>query len=156
MIGVYKVETAVMDGTGRFERTGIGSHRGARENLNTAFNYFRVNSKNISASLSTKTKDYLLHVQDMQGVGLTSNLALTALIALTSAALGKPAQEQLVILGSMSIGGSFSRYLNLPMFYRSALMLVPNVFCCRGFLQKILPRQLQNFSPSSKLPFSKM
>ncbi|NLJ80658.1 MAG: protease Lon-related BREX system protein BrxL [Firmicutes bacterium] len=106
MFGVYKVETAMMNGTGKFRRTGIGSHRGARENLDTAFNYFRANSKNISASISTKTKDYLMHVQDMQGVGLTSDLALTALVALTSAALGKPALEQLVILGSMSIGGT--------------------------------------------------
>lgn len=106
MIGVYKIETAMVNGSGKFERTGVGNHRGARENLGVAFNYFKANSKSISASISTKTKDYLMHVQDMQGVGLTSELTLTALIALTSAALGKPAQEQMVVLGSLSIGGT--------------------------------------------------
>ncbi len=106
MIGVYKVEIAMVNGTGKFERTGIGTHRGARENLGVAFNYFKANSKFISASISTKTKDYLLHVQDMQGVGMTAELTLTALIALASAALAKPAKAQLVILGSMSIGGT--------------------------------------------------
>jgi ATP-dependent Lon protease len=42
----------------------------------------------------------------MQGIGLTSELTLAALVAMTSAALGKPPQEQLAILGSMSIGGT--------------------------------------------------
>ncbi len=106
MIGVYKIETAMVNGSGKFERTGVGSHREARENLNVAYNYFKANSKSISASISTKTKDYHLYVQDMQGVGLTSELTLAALVAMTSAALGKPAQEQLAILGSMSIGGT--------------------------------------------------
>ncbi len=106
MIGVYKIETAMVNGSGKFERTGVGSHREARENLNVAYNYFKANSKSISASISTKTKDYHLHVQDMQGIGLTSELTLAALVAMTSAALGKPPQEQLAILGSMSIGGT--------------------------------------------------
>ena len=106
MFGVYKLETAMVNGSGKFERTGIRNHREARENLNVAFNYFKANSKNFSGSISTKTKDYLMHVQDMQGVGLTSELTLTALIALVSSALGKPVQEQLVVLGSLSIGGT--------------------------------------------------
>lgn len=109
MFGVYKLETAMVSGTGKFERTGIGGHREARENLNVAFNYFKANSNDFSRSISTKTKDYLMHVQDMQGVGLTSELTLIALIALVSAALGKPVQEQLVVLGSLSIGGTIRK-----------------------------------------------
>ncbi|MCK9526365.1 MAG: protease Lon-related BREX system protein BrxL, partial [Limnochordia bacterium] len=84
MIGVYKIETAMVNGSGKFERTGVGSHREARENLNVAFNYFKANSKSISASISTKTKDYHLYVQDMQGIGLTSEFTLAALVAMTS------------------------------------------------------------------------
>jgi len=106
MIGVYKIESAIATGSGKFERTGVGSHREARESLNVAYNYLKANSKSISASISIKTKDYHLYVQDIQGVGLTSELALAALVAMVSAALGKPTQEQLVILGSMSIGGT--------------------------------------------------
>lgn len=68
----------------------------------TAFRSFRANSRNVSGTISTTTKDYLMHVQDINGVGLISELALTAFIALCSGALSKPAQSQLVVLGSIS------------------------------------------------------
>lgn len=106
MIGAYKIETQVISGTGKFERTGLGSDREAKESIETAFRYFRANSKNISGSISVTTKDYLMHVQDIRGVGMTSELALAAFVALCSGALGKPPQSQLVVLGSLSIGGT--------------------------------------------------
>ncbi|WP_434631902.1 protease Lon-related BREX system protein BrxL [Thermoanaerobacterium thermosaccharolyticum] len=106
MIGVYKIETQVISGTGKFERTGLGSDREAKESIETAFRYFRANSKNVSGSISVTTKDYLMHVQDIHGVGMTSELALAAFVALCSGALGKPPQSQLVVLGSLSIGGT--------------------------------------------------
>jgi len=106
MIGAYKIETQVISGTGKFEKTGLGSDREAKESIETAFRYFRANSKNISGSISVTTKDYLMHVQDIHGVGMTSELALAAFVALCSGALGKPPQSQLVVLGSLSIGGT--------------------------------------------------
>ena len=106
MIGAYKIETQVVSGNGKFERTGLGSDREAKESIETAFRYFRANSKNISGSISVTTKDYLMHVQDIHGVGMTSELALAAFVALCSGALGKPPQSQLVVLGSLSIGGT--------------------------------------------------
>jgi ATP-dependent Lon protease len=106
MIGVYKIETQVISGTGKFEKTGLGSDREARESIDTAFRYFRANSKNISRSISVTTKDYLMHVQDIHGVGMASELALAAFVALCSGALGKPPLSQLVVLGSLSIGGT--------------------------------------------------
>lgn len=106
MIGAYKIETQVISGTGKFERTGLGSDREAKESIETAFRYFRANSKNISGSISVTTKDYLMHVQDIHGVGMTSELALAAFVALCSGVLGKPPQSQLVVLGSLSIGGT--------------------------------------------------
>lgn len=109
MIGVYKIETEVVNGTGKFEKTGLGSDREAKEAIETAFRYFRANSKNISSTISTSKKDYLMHVEDIQGVGLTSELALAAFIALCSGALSRPVQSQLVVLGSMSIGGTINK-----------------------------------------------
>lgn len=109
MIGAYKIETQVISGTGKFERTGLGSDREAKESIETAFRYFRANSKNISGSISITTKDYLMHVQDIHGVGMTSELALAAFVALCSGALGKPPQSQLVVLGSLSIGGTIMK-----------------------------------------------
>lgn len=109
MIGAYKMETQVISGTGKFERTGLGSDREAKESIETAFRYFRANSKNVSGSISVTTKDYLMHIQDIHGVGMTSELALAAFVALCSGALGKPPQSQLVVLGSLSIGGTIMK-----------------------------------------------
>lgn len=109
MIGVYKLENQVVSGTGKFEKSGVSSHRGAKESLDTAFRYFTANSKSISNTISTKTKDYLMHISDMQGIGLTDALAIAELIGLCSGALEKPVQESLVVLGNMTVGGTISK-----------------------------------------------
>lgn len=109
MIGVYKIETEVVAGSGKFERSGIGSNREAKESINTAFNYFKANKKNISGTISVQNFDYLMHIQDLQGIGATSQLSLAAFIAMCSGALKKPIQSQMAILGSMSIGGTISK-----------------------------------------------
>lgn len=109
MIGVYKIETEVVTGSGKFERTGLGASRDAKESINTAFNYFKANKKNISGTISVQNNDYLMHIQDMQGIGVTSQLSLAAFIALCSGSLRKPVQSQMVILGSMSIGGTINK-----------------------------------------------
>ncbi|WP_300381031.1 protease Lon-related BREX system protein BrxL, partial [Clostridium sp.] len=113
MIGVYKLETEVVSGSGKFEKTGLGSDREAKESIETAFRFFKANSKNISASISTIAKDYLMHVQDVNGVGMTSSLSLAAIIAMCSGALMKPVQSQLAVLGSVSIGGTINKVENL-------------------------------------------
>lgn len=77
MIGVYKLE--VVGGTSKFEKTGLGYDREAKESIDTAFRYFKDNSRNISASISTTVKDYLMHIQYVNGVGMTSSLSLDVL-----------------------------------------------------------------------------
>jgi len=109
MIGVYKLENQVVSGTGKFEKSGVSSHRGARESLDTAFRYFTANCKTISGSISTKTKDYLMHMSDLQGIGLTAELAIAELVGLCSGALERPAQESLVVLGNMTVGGTIAK-----------------------------------------------
>lgn len=106
MIGVFKLETEMVSGSGKFERTGIGSDREAKESIDTAFRYLKANSKNISGSISTTTKDYLMHVQDLNGIGITNQLTLASLVALCSAAMSKPIVSSLAILGNLSIGGT--------------------------------------------------
>lgn len=109
MIGVYKLENQVVSGTGKFEKSGVGSHRGAKESLDTAFRYFAANCKSISNSISTKTKDYLMHISDLQGIGLTGELAVAELIGLCSGALDKPVLESTVVIGNMTVGGTISK-----------------------------------------------
>jgi len=109
MIGVFCLESQMLPGNGKFERTGIGSDRDAREATNTAFNFLKVNSNRISGSISTTTKDYIINYQDLQGIGMTGRLALPTLIALCSIALGKPTQGSLVVLGEISISGTMMK-----------------------------------------------
>ncbi|WP_286910853.1 protease Lon-related BREX system protein BrxL [Clostridium sp. UBA1652] len=109
MIGVYKLEVEVVGGTGKFEKTGLGYDREAKESIETAFRFFKANSRSISASISTTAKDYLMHIQDVNGVGMTSSLSLAAIIAMCSGALNKPVQSQLAVLGSVSIGGTINK-----------------------------------------------
>lgn len=113
MIGVYKLEVEVVGGTGKFEKTGLGYDREAKESIDTAFRFFKANSRNISASISTTNKDYLMHIQDVNGVGMTSSLSLAAIIAMCSCALNKPVQSQLAVLGSVSIGGTINKVEDL-------------------------------------------
>lgn len=113
MIGVYKLEVEVVGGTGKFEKTGLGYDREAKESIDTAFRYFKANSRNISASISTTNKDYLMHIQDVNGVGMTSSLSLAAIIAMCSGALNKLVQSQLAVLGSVSIGGTINKVEDL-------------------------------------------
>ena len=106
MIGVFRLESQMLPGNGKFERTGIGSEREAREATNTAFNFLKANAGHISGTISTTTKDYIINYQDLQGIGMTSKLALPTLIALASIALNKPTVSSLAVLGEISIAGT--------------------------------------------------
>ena len=106
MLGVFKLESQMLPGNGKFERSGIGTGTKAKEAANTAFNFLKANSNRISGSISTTTKDYIVNYQDLQGIGMTDTLALPTLIALTSIALGKPVISSAAVLGEISIAGS--------------------------------------------------
>lgn len=106
MLGVFKLESQMLPGNGKFDRSGIGTSTKAKEAANTAFNFLKANSNRISGSISTTTKDYIVNYQDLQGIGMTDTLALPTLIALTSIALGKPVISSAAVLGEISIAGS--------------------------------------------------
>jgi len=106
MIGVYRLEAQMLPGNGKFDRTGIGADREAREATNTAFNFLKANGRTISGNINTTTKDYIINYQDLQGIGMTKYLGLPTLIALCSISLNKPLLSSTAILGEISIGGT--------------------------------------------------
>ena len=106
MIGVFRLESQMLPGNGKFDRTGLGLDRECREASNTAFNFLKANGNRISGSISTTTKDYIVNYQDLQGIGMTGKLALPTLIALCSISLGKPVLSSLTVLGEISISGT--------------------------------------------------
>ena len=106
MIGTFRLESQMIPGTGKFERTGLGSGRESKEATNIAFNFLKANGNRISGSISTASKDYVINYQDLQGIGMTDTLALPTLISLCSIALGRPVISNLAVLGEISISGS--------------------------------------------------
>ncbi len=106
MLGAFRLESQMLPGNGKLTLTGIGSERESKEAANTAFNFLKANGKHISSSISTTLKDYIVNYQDLQGIGMTSTLALPTLIALSSIALGKPTLSSLAVLGEISISGT--------------------------------------------------
>ena len=100
MIGVFRLESQMLPGNGKIERTGLGSDSKCKEAVNTAFNYLKANGNRISGSISTSTQDYIINYQDLQGIGMTEKLALSTLIALCSIAHRKP------ILSSLAVGNT--------------------------------------------------
>ena len=113
MIGVFRLESQMLPGSGKFDRTGIGSDRECKEAADTAYNFLKANGKRISGSISTTSKDYVINYQDLQGLGMTKTLALPTLVALCSIALQRPVQSSMVILGDFSIGGTILKVENL-------------------------------------------
>lgn len=106
MLGLFRLESQMLPGNGKFERSGLGSDTKCKEATNTAFNYLKANANRISGSISTTTKDYIINYQDLQGIGMTEQLALPTLIAICSIALGKPMLSSVVVLGEISIAGT--------------------------------------------------
>ncbi len=113
MIGVFRLESQMLPGNGKFDRIGLGSDRDCKEATNTAYSYLKANGGRISGAISVGTKDYVINYQDLQGLGMTSALALPTLIALCSIALGKPVQSSLAVLGEISISGTMIKVENL-------------------------------------------
>ena len=106
MIGVFRLESQMLSGTGKLTCTGLGSDRGAKEATNTAFNFLKANANRISGSISMTSKDYNINYQDLQGIGITEKLALPTVISICSIALNRPTQSSLAVLGEISIAGS--------------------------------------------------
>ncbi len=106
MIGVFRLESQMLPGNGKFDKTGLGSDGKCKEAANTAFHYLKANGKRISGVLSTTLKDYIVNYQDLQGIGMTDRLALPTLISLVSIAVGKPVLSSTVVLGEISIAGT--------------------------------------------------
>ena len=90
MIGAFRLESQMLPGSGKFDKTGLGSDGKAKEAANTAFNFLKANARHISGNISTTAKDYIVNYQDLQGIGMTEKLALPTVIALCSIAIGRP------------------------------------------------------------------
>lgn len=105
-LGLYRVETQVTSGTGQLKLSGFGSSTAAKESVRVGFDYFRANASQVQTSLKTGDHDYHLHVVEAHNTGPATTLTMSAFVALCSGLLGKSLEGQMVVLGSMSLGGN--------------------------------------------------
>ena len=105
-LGVYRIETQVTAGNGKLTLSGVGSNTTAKESNKVGFDYFKANASSVSASAKPADHDFHLHVVELQNTGPTTAMTLATFVALCSGILGKPIQSQMVVFGSMSLGGS--------------------------------------------------
>lgn len=106
MPGLYRLELQVTKGTGKLATSGLWNSSSAKEQVKIVFDYFKANATRISGGSKVLEHDFHLHVVELQGTGLLTHLALPSLVAFSSGLLGRAVQNQMVVLGDMSLGGS--------------------------------------------------
>ncbi len=104
-LGVYRFETQMTAGTGKHTTSGFGSNTPAKESIKVAFDYFKGNLSRVSALAKFSEHEYQLQAVELQNTGPSTTTTLAAFIAFCSILMKKPVQEQMVILGEMSLGG---------------------------------------------------
>lgn len=112
-LGLYRLETQITPGNGSITLSGFGSVSSAKEAVKVGFDYFKANASGISASAKTGDHNYHLHVVELHNTGPTNAMTLAAFVALCSSLLAKSVQSQIVVLGSMSLGGNIVPVQNL-------------------------------------------
>lgn len=112
-LGLYKLETQILPGHGSFTVSGLGSNTQAKEGFKIAFDFFKANLNRITSTLKFSEWDFQIHVVELQNNGFPKQTTLQCLISLCSAIMKKPIQQQLVVLGDISLGGSIIPVTNL-------------------------------------------
>ena len=120
-LGLYRLEIQMTQGNGSVRFSGVGTSASSKESLRVAFDYFKANASRISVIPKAGDHNYHIHVVELHNSGPSDSLTLVAVIALASALMKKHAQAQLVILGSMSLGGNIIPAENLAESMRVAL-----------------------------------
>ena len=112
-LGLYRYETQMMPGSGKHSVSGLGSNTAAKEAIRIGFDYFKGNLKRISASSKFSEYELHLHVVELHNTGPNTKSSLASLIAFCSILMGRSIQEQMVVLGEMTLGGVINPVQNL-------------------------------------------
>lgn len=112
-LGLYRLELQIVPGTAKLSTSGSGVNTKAKEAIKIGFDFFKANLTRVSSMSKAQDHDYHLHVVEIHNTGAAHTLTLCSFVALCSGLLGKPVQNQMVVLGDMSLGGSIVPTINL-------------------------------------------
>jgi len=102
--GLIRLDLQIIPGSGKFTHTGFNSYN--KDELKEVISYIQANLKRISSSVSFKNFDYHLRATDINFISKFSGIELAVFISLCSGILEKKVLSQMVVLGSMNIGGA--------------------------------------------------
>ena len=103
--GLYRFETQMTAGNGKHSVSGLGSNMSAKESVRVGFDYFKGNLNRISVTAKFSEHEYHIHAVELHNTGSSNKISLAALIAFSSILMNKPVQEQMVVLGDITLGG---------------------------------------------------
>lgn len=105
-LGLYRLETQATAGNGKLNTSGLGSSSGAKEGLKVAHDYFKANVNRVSTMTKAGDFDLHLHMIELHNTGPSKHMTLASFIAYCSATMKRPTQNQMIVLGDMSLGGN--------------------------------------------------
>ncbi len=111
--GLFRLDLQVMAGSGKLDHTGFNGSP-IKGEIKEAINYIQANLHRVSLNAKFKEFDYHLKALDLNGIGKAKDIELSIFISLCSGILDKPLLPQMVVLGSMSIGGTIIETESLP------------------------------------------
>lgn len=112
-LGLYRLELQVTPGNGKLSVSGSGADGKTKEAIRIAFDYFKANISRVSSLSKVGDSDYHLHIVEFHNTGPATAVTLCSFIAFCSGLMGKPVQNQMVVLGDMSLGGTIINTPNL-------------------------------------------
>jgi ATP-dependent Lon protease len=110
---IVSYRITIYPGNGKLSLSGLGSSASTKEPVRIAFDYFKANVGRVSASAKVNDHDFHLSVLELNNTGPTDQMTLPAFVALCSVLMSRPIQSQMVVLGSMSLGGNVVPVQNL-------------------------------------------
>lgn len=111
-LALFLLQTLLSAGSGRIIPLGDLS-RTIREGIKTAEAYLKANMKRLGSTRDFRSYDFSLQAINLSQAKEGAETAVAFFVALVSALLEKPVQEQLVVLGGMSVQGLLLKVSNL-------------------------------------------
>jgi ATP-dependent Lon protease len=118
--GLFRLDLQKMSGNGKISDTGFGGGTAIKEELKEAINYVRSNLSRVTQLVKYSDYEYHLKASDLNGIGNIRGLELAIFLSIVSGLTGRSLLPQLIVLGSMSIGGSIIGSDNLADYLQVA------------------------------------
>lgn len=102
--GLVRLDVQKMAGNGKIADTGFGTGV-VKEEIKEAVNYLRSNLSRVTQSVQYSQHEMHIKATDINGLSSLKGVELSVFLSLVSSLTDRPLLPQLIVLGSMSIGG---------------------------------------------------